>query len=118
MTITLKGPFLQNVRGLNIADGGGVTWSYNAATNTLSVSGLSGTAIAADSVSNTELANMAQSTIKGRAAGAGTGDPTDLTAAQVKTILALTSADLSDFSEAAQDAVLGIIADSSSIDAT
>jgi hypothetical protein len=36
------------------------------------------------------LANMAQSTIKGRAAAAGTGDPTDLTPAQVGAILTLT----------------------------
>lgn len=43
--------------------------------------------IANDAVSNTKLANMAQSTIKGRAAAAGTGDPTDLTATQVRTIL-------------------------------
>lgn len=41
------------------------------------------------SVTNTELANMAQSTIKGRAAGAGTGDPQDLTASQVRTLLSL-----------------------------
>lgn len=40
-----------------------------------------------DSIANATLANMAQSTIKGRAAGAGTGDPTDLTANQVSTIL-------------------------------
>jgi hypothetical protein len=43
--------------------------------------------IAADAVTNTKLANMAQSTIKGRAAGAGTGDPTDLTATQATAIL-------------------------------
>ena len=30
---------------------------------------------------------MAQATIKGRASGAGTGDPTDLSASQVRTIL-------------------------------
>jgi hypothetical protein len=43
--------------------------------------------IAANAVSNTKMADMAQSTIKGRAAAAGTGDPTDLTAAQARTIL-------------------------------
>lgn len=43
--------------------------------------------IANDAVSNTKAANMAADTIKGRANGAGTGDPTDLTATQVKTIL-------------------------------
>lgn len=44
-------------------------------------------ALANDSVANTKLANMAQSTVKGRAAGAGTGDPTDLSASQVRAIL-------------------------------
>lgn len=41
----------------------------------------------AGSVTNAELANMAQATIKGRASGAGTGDPQDLTANQASTIL-------------------------------
>lgn len=43
--------------------------------------------IANDAVTNAKMANMAQSTIKGRAAGAGTGDPTDLTATQATAIL-------------------------------
>lgn len=43
--------------------------------------------IANDAVTNAKAANMAQATIKGRAAAAGTGDPTDLTADQVSTIL-------------------------------
>jgi hypothetical protein len=38
-------------------------------------------------LANARLANMAQSTIKGRAAGAGTGVPTDLTATQATAIL-------------------------------
>ena len=42
-----------------------------------------------DAVTNAKLANMAAATFKGRAAGAGTGDPTDLTAAQAKTALAI-----------------------------
>lgn len=40
-----------------------------------------------DVVTNAKMANMAADTIKGRANGAGTGDPTDLTAAQVRTII-------------------------------
>lgn len=40
-----------------------------------------------DSVSNAQLENMAEGTIKGRADGAGTGDPTDLTPDQASTIL-------------------------------
>lgn len=43
--------------------------------------------IADDNVTNAKLANMAESTIKGRATGAGTGDPTDLTATQIRTLL-------------------------------
>ncbi|HET8957337.1 MAG TPA: glycosyl hydrolase family 28-related protein [Microcella sp.] len=41
-----------------------------------------------DAVTNAILANMVEATIKGRAAGAGTGDPSDLTATQVAAILA------------------------------
>lgn len=63
------------------------------------------TTIAANAVLNAMLADMAQSTIKGRAAAAGTGDPTDLTAAQVKTILAIVSTDIGDFTEASQDVI-------------
>jgi hypothetical protein len=43
--------------------------------------------IANDAVTNAKMTNMAQSTIKGRAVSAGTGDPTDLTAAQATAIL-------------------------------
>jgi hypothetical protein len=43
------------------------------------------------------LADIAQSTLIGRAAGAGTGDPTALTAAQVKTLLAIALGDISGF---------------------
>lgn len=43
--------------------------------------------IADAQVTNAKLANMAQATIKGRASGAGTGAPVDLTATQVRTIL-------------------------------
>lgn len=53
--------------------------------------------IADDAVTNAKLADMAQATIKGRAAGAGTGDPTDLTAAQVKAIITpILTADIGD----------------------
>ena len=40
-----------------------------------------------DSITNVHLANMAEATIKGRADGAGTNDPQNLTATQVRTIL-------------------------------
>jgi len=52
---------------------------------------LSGTypnpSIAADAVTNAKLADMAQALLKGRASGAGTGDPQDLTPAQATAIL-------------------------------
>ena len=63
--------------------------------------GLSGTypnpTIATDAVGNTQLANMAQATLKGRASGAGTGDPTDLTAAQVLAILGLSAPNVAQY---------------------
>lgn len=65
--------------------------------------------IANDAVTNAKLANVATATIKGRAT-AGTGDPEDLSAAQVKTLLALVSADISDFTEASQDVVGALVA--------
>lgn len=42
-----------------------------------------------DIVTNANLANMAQGTLKGRASGAGTGDPTDLTPDQASNVLDL-----------------------------
>jgi hypothetical protein len=39
------------------------------------------------SITNAKLANMAEATIKGRASGAGTGAPVDLTAAQARSII-------------------------------
>ena len=45
------------------------------------------TVIANGVVTNAKLSSMAQATIKGRAAGQGTGDPTNLTAAQVTEIV-------------------------------
>jgi len=49
-------------------------------------------AISDDAVTNAKLANMAQSTIKGRAAGSGTGDPVDLTPSQARTVMELGAA--------------------------
>jgi hypothetical protein len=50
-------------------------------------SGSQAATIANDAVTNAKAANMVQSTVKGRAAAAGTGDPTDLTPNEVSTIL-------------------------------
>ena len=52
------------------------------------VAGSIGTASLTDgNVTNAKLANMAEATVKGRAAGAGTGVPVDLTATQATAIL-------------------------------
>ena len=50
-------------------------------------SSLTGSDIQDGTVVNADLANMAQATIKGRASGAGTGVPQDLTSAQATAIL-------------------------------
>jgi hypothetical protein len=52
----------------------------------------SGADLANDSVANTVLANMAAATLKGRAVGAGAGDPTDLTALQAIAVLGIPAA--------------------------
>jgi len=52
------------------------------------------TTISANAVSNAKLADMPTSTMKGRVT-AGTGDPEDLTVAQIKTLLGLNAGNLS-----------------------
>jgi hypothetical protein len=71
----------QDAVGAALANSARITLAYSDATPSITAD------LVGDSVVNAYLANMAQSTIKGRAAGAGTGDPTDLTPAQVKTVL-------------------------------
>lgn len=56
------------------------------ATHTGDVTGATALTIANDAVTNAKAANMATATIKGRVT-AGTGDPEDLTAAQVRTLI-------------------------------
>jgi hypothetical protein len=58
-----------------------------AVTGDVTISNAGVTAIGANKVANSQLAQMAQSTFKGRAAAAGTGDPVDLTATQATAIL-------------------------------
>lgn len=115
--VVLRHTFLVNSRGFTMADTTSVTWAFDASTNKLTATSTS-SAPADGSITNAKLADMVAATIKGRASGAGTGVPVDLTAAQVKTILALASTDLSDFTEAAQDAALGVIVDSTTVDFT
>lgn len=65
---------------------GATEWVLTAITPTwVQVSGAG--SLANDSITNALLSNMAQATIKGRASGAGTGDPTDLTGTQATAIL-------------------------------
>jgi hypothetical protein len=70
-------PSFQAAGGVSDGDKGDITVSASGVTWTVDN----------DAVTNAKLANMTQSTIKGRAAGAGTGDPTDLTATQTTAIL-------------------------------
>lgn len=71
----------QDAVGTILTDSSRIDFTYADATPSITAD------IIADSVGNTFLANMAAATIKGRALGAGTGDPTDLTAAQVGAII-------------------------------
>lgn len=70
-----------NVTTAKIADS-------NVTTAKIADSAVSTAKVADDAVTNAKMANMAQATFKGRASGAGTGDPTDLTAAQAIAIIA------------------------------
>ena len=63
-------------------------------TDALTFSVFGDSTLAADSVDNTKLANQAQATVKGRAAGTGTGDPVDLSADQVVGVLNTATTDL------------------------
>jgi hypothetical protein len=57
-------------------------------TTQLASSAITTAKISDNAATNAKLADMTQTTIKGRAAGSGTGDPVDLTAAQVVAIVA------------------------------
>lgn len=70
----------QDAVGTILADTSTIDLDYSDATPSISAS------VIADSISNTLLSNMADSTMKGRAVGAGTGDPTDLSLAQIAAI--------------------------------
>ena len=63
--------------------------------------------LAANGVDNTKLADMAQDTIKGRQTGSGTGDPEDLTAAQVVAIISSFLPAAGYFNLTATDRVVG-----------
>lgn len=101
---------IEDFIALLIQDNSILDWTYDDATPALTA------IIKVNSVTNAELANMAQSTIKGRAAAAGTGAPVDLSVAQVKTMLALASTDISDFLTAARAAIS--VTDTATLDLT
>lgn len=71
----------QDAVGGILTDSSRIDFTYSDAGNTITAD------IITASVANSFLANMAQSTIKGRAEGAGTGVPTDLTPTQVASII-------------------------------
>jgi hypothetical protein len=71
----------QDATGAMAANSARVTLTYVDGTPSLTAD------LVLASVGNTYLASMAQSRIKGRAEGAGTGDPTDLTPTQVVSII-------------------------------
>lgn len=75
----------QDAVGTILTDTTTIDFIYTDATPTITAD------VKTDSIANTLLANMAADTIKGRANGAGTGDPTDLTATQVRTIINVAS---------------------------
>lgn len=78
---------------------------------------VSGASVADDSITNGKLANMADGRIKGRIT-TGSGDPEDLTAAEVKTILAYVAGDISDFNEAVDDRVAALLVPGSNVSIT
>ncbi len=102
---------IEDFMALMIQDNSVLDWTY---TDNAGAAGTLVATIKPGVISNTEMANMAQSTMKGRAAGAGTGVSQDLTPAQVKTILALVAADISDFQTVARAAIS--VTDTSTLD--
>jgi hypothetical protein len=86
--------------GIEFTGTGGIQRS--ALTGDVSASaGSAGTVINNNAVTNAQLADVPTGTLKGRTA-AGTGDPTDLTFAAVKTALAISFLDISGTLQAAQ----------------
>lgn len=111
----------QDAVGTILLDTTTVNLTYNDATPSISADVQAGsigtTQLANDAVTNAKLADVPTATFKGRTT-AGTGDPEDLTAAQAKAALAITSADVSDFTEAAQDSAGGLATNSADINLT
>jgi hypothetical protein len=91
LPIGTAGQVLKVNSGATAPEWGSISGSISVTGSDLTLSGATGTAItnatiANDAVTNAKLSNMATATIKGRAT-ASTGDPEDLSASQVRTIL-------------------------------
>lgn len=85
----------QDAIGTILLDSSRIDFTYNDATPSITADLITG------SVANSFLADMAEARIKGRAFGAGTGVPTDLTGAQVLAIIENTTPLLSEAEAAA-----------------
>ena len=82
---SLLNTFTTSLKGVVPASGGGTT-NFLRADGTWAPAGGGSGSIADDAVTNAKLANMATATMKGRVT-AGTGDPEDLSLAQIATLL-------------------------------
>ena len=101
----------QDAVGTILTDTATIDFTYTDATPSITAD------VKTDSITNTLLSNMAANTIKGRANGAGTGDPTDLTATQVRTIINVENgADVTDAGNIASS-VTGVSTDDTIVDA-
>lgn len=85
-----------------------VALTYNDPGNTITAT------VPVNAVTNAVLADMPAATVKMRPAGSA-GDPIDGTPAQLKTLISFTAGDITDFTEAAQDAAGAALRDSSSV---
>jgi hypothetical protein len=94
MTARIKGKLRRGIQGIPGAQGpSGPPPDGNKGDIVVSDAGVTWT-IAAGSVLNTKLNGMPEATIKGRAAGAGTGSPQDLTATQARAAMGVSEATL------------------------